>query len=255
MKSDSVATFGNQPLAKQRASPLLRHFVVNMLALIGAAGFYVAHEHWAVSGASTQSVLALVGAALLALVPVRTILGGVFALEGRVLHFFHGMGGLALAGLAAGGVVSGGPLLTHAALAPFAVMGAAQAVMHQNHPRNAQQAEALRRFATSLPEVAQFTKNGSLASPQNAARAVVVLRDLLGKAEALGYTELDADPGFQSALGQVTTRFGLTLGLDQADKIITALANNPKTASAVPELRRQLAKARSVAEQSAPVTH
>jgi len=123
-------------------------------------------------------------------------------------------------------------------------MGAAQAVMHQNHPRNAQQAEALRRIATSLPEVAQFTKSGSLASPQNAARAVVVLRDLLSKAEALGYTELDADPGFQSALRQATTRFGLTLGLDQADKVITALANNPATASAVPELRRQLAQAR-----------
>jgi hypothetical protein len=159
---------------------------------------------------------------------------------------------LALVGLAASGVVSGGPLVTHAALAPFAVMGAAQAVMHQNHPRNAQQAEALRRFATSLPEVAQFTQNGSLASPQNAARAVVVLRDLLAKAEALGYTELDADPGFQSALRQATTRFGLTLGLDQADKVITALANNPAAAGAVPGLRQQLAKARRVAEQRPP---
>ena len=155
-------------------------------------------------------------------------------------------------GLATGGVLPGGPLLTHAALAPFAVMGAAQAVMHQNHPRNARQAEALRRFATSLPEIAQFTQKDSLTSPQNAARAVVVLRDLLGNAEALGYTELDAAPGFQGALRRTTTRFGLTLGLDQADKLITALANNPRTASAVPELRQQLARARRVAEQRPP---
>jgi len=252
MRTDSVATFGNQPEVKPRAAPLLRRIVLHLLALVGAAGLYVAHEHWAVSGDSTHSLLALIGAALLALAPVRAVLGSVFALEGKVLHLVHGVGGLALVGLAAGGVVSGGPLITHAALAPFAVMGAAQAIMHQNHPRNAQQAEALRRFATSLPEVEQFTKSGSLASPQNAARAVAVLRDLLGKAEALGYTELDADPGFQSALRQATTRFGLTLGLDQVDKAITALANNPKTASAVPELRQQLAKARRVAEQRPP---
>jgi hypothetical protein len=78
---------------------------------------------------------------------------------------------------------------------------------------------------------------------------VVVLQDLLAKAEALGYTELDADPGFQSALRQAMTRFGLTLGLDQADKVIAGLANNPATSSAVPGLRQQLAKVRRVAEQ------
>jgi len=251
MRTDPVVSFAGQPEVKRRTTPLFRHIILNLLALLGAAALYVAHEHWSVSGQSTPALVALIGSAVLALVPVRTVLGGLFALEGRVMHLLHGIGGLALIGLLGSGVVSGGPLLTHAALAPFAVMGAAQAVMHQNHPRNAQQAEALRRFATSLPEVAQFTK-GSLASPQNAARAVVVLRDLLGKAEALGYTELDADPGFQSALRQATTRFGLTLGLDQADKVITALADNPKTASAVPELRQQLAKARRVAQQRPP---
>jgi hypothetical protein len=252
MRTDPVVSFAGQPEVKRRATPLLRHIILNLLALVGAAALYVAHEHWSVSGQSTPALVALIGSAVLALVPLRAVLGRLFALEGKVMHLLHGIGGLALIGLFASGVVSGGPLLTHAALAPFAVMGAAQAVMHQNHPRNAQQAEALRRFATSLPEVAQFTKSGSLASPQNAARAVVVLRDLLGKAEALGYTELDADPGFQSALRQATTRFGLTLGLDQADKVITALADNPKTASAVPALRQQLAKARRVAEQRPP---
>ena len=249
MRPDSVQTLGSQPLPKPRPRPLLRHLVVNVLALAGAAGLYVIHEHWALSGQSTAALLALIGAALLALVPARVVLGSLFALEGKVLHLVHGVGGLALVGLTASGVVSGGPLLTHAALAPFAVMGAAQAVMHQNHPRNAQQAEAMRRFATSLPEVAQFTQHGSLASPQNAARAVVVLRDLLGKAEALGYTELDADPGFQGALRQAKTRVGLTLGLDQADRVIAELGNNPQTASAVPGLRQQLARARRVAQQ------
>jgi hypothetical protein len=252
MRPDALAPPGHPPEAAARRTPLLWRIVLHLLALAGAAGLYVAHEHWAVGGQSTAALLALIGAALLVLAPVRAVLGSLFALEGKVLHVVHGLGGLALVGLATGGVLPGGPLLTHAALAPFAVMGAAQAVMHQNHPRNSQQAQALRRFATSLPEVAQFTRRGSLASPQNAARAVVVLRDLLGKAEALGYTELDADPGFQGALRRTTTRFGLTLGLDQADKVITALANNPRTASAVPELRQQLARARRVAEQRPP---
>ena len=113
-----------------------------------------------------------------------------FAIEGKVLHLVHGIGGLALGGLALGGVISGGPLLTHAALAPFAIMGAAQAVMHQDHPRNPEQADALRRFATSLPEVEQFTNSGDLTSPANVRRAVAVLTDLVTKAQVLGETEL-----------------------------------------------------------------
>jgi len=73
-----------------------------------------------------------VGAGVLALAPLRGVLGELFAIEGKVLHALHGIGGLAFVGLAAGGVISGQPLLTHAAMAPFAIMGAAQAVMHQN---------------------------------------------------------------------------------------------------------------------------
>jgi hypothetical protein len=168
--------------------------------------------------------------------------------ERRTMHLLHGAGGLAVAGLAIGGVISGGPLLSHAALAPFAIMGAAQALMHADHPRNAPQAEALRRFVTSLPEVEQFANSGNLASPANAARAVSVLTDLIGKAQVLGETELKADPGFQGALKQVTTRFGLTLGLDTVDQLIGRLETNPATARAVPELRRKLARARRTAE-------
>jgi hypothetical protein len=210
----------------------------------------VAHEHWSATGDSTLSLLALGGAGVLALMPVRSVLGALFSLEGKVMHVLHGFGGLALAGLVGGGVISSQPLVTHAALAPFAIMGAAQAVMHQNHPRNAQQAQALRRFAESLPELEQFTR-GNLSSPQNASRAVAVLSDLIGKAEALGYTELDADPGFQSALHRATTRVGLTLALDQMQKVVNTLAANPASAGTARDLEARLAKARRVAAQGA----
>jgi len=149
--------------------------------------------------------------------------------------------------ITSGGVISGQPLLNRAALAPFAIMGAAQAVMHQNHPRNAKQAEALRSFASSLPEVAEFTSSGNLTSPENAARAVRVLNDLISKAEVLGETELEADPNFQSAWARATTRTGLTLGLDTIDQAINRLASNPSAAAAVPDLRRRLAHARNLA--------
>ena len=167
-----------------------------------------------------------------------------FAVEGKALHLVHALGGLALVGLPLAGFVSGGPVLTHAALAPFAIMGAAQAVMHQDHPRNAKQAAAMRRFAQSLPEVAQFTSAKNLASPANAQRAVAALTDIIGKAQALGETELESDPGFQSALRQVSTRFGANLGLDAVQLALGKLAANPATAGAVPALRKQLANAR-----------
>jgi hypothetical protein len=239
-----------RPAERGTAAPrgLLGRVLRYAVLLAAAAAAYVAHEHFALNAQSTASLVCLIAAALLALTPLRAILGELFALEAKVLHLAHGLGGLVLIGLSTAGVVSGGPLLTHAALAPFAIMGAAQAIMHQDHPRNAAQAEALRRFATSLPEVEQFTKAGSLSSPENAARAVAVLTDLLHKAQALGETELQADPGFQSALRQLTTRFGLTLGLDSIDKAIGVLATNPTTAAAVPALRSQLAKARRVAD-------
>jgi hypothetical protein len=129
-------------------------------------------------------------------------------------------------------------------MAPFAIMGAAQAIMHQDHPRNAKQAAALQSFATSLPEVAEFTSSKDLTSPENAQRAIAVLTDLIGKAQALGETELESDPGFQSAMQQVSSRFGANLGLDAVDLALNDMAANPSTAAAVPELRKQLAAAR-----------
>ncbi len=238
-----------EPAPVQTPAPrrIFRRILLHCLSLLLAAAAFVAHEHFKLTGQSTQALVSLVAAAVFALAPVRALIGEFFAIEGKALHALHGVGGLALVGLAAGGVISGQPLLNRAAMAPFAIMGAAQAIMHQNHPRNAKQAEALRRFATSLPEVAEFTSSGNLTSPENAARAVRVLSDLISKAEALGETELEADPNFQSAWARATTRTGLALGLDTIDQAINRLAANPAAAAAVPELRRQLAKARSLA--------
>jgi hypothetical protein len=232
-----------QPVSRGLGGRIL----LNALSFVVAAGAFVAHQHFKLQGQTTAAWVSLAAAAIFALIPVRTLLGALFGIERRVLHGFHGIGALALGGLAAGGAFSGGSLLNHAALAPFALMGAAQAMMHSEHPRNAQQAEALRRFATSLPEVREFTQ-GNLSSPANAARAVTVLRDLIGKAETLGETELQADPNFQSALARATTRTGLTLGLDSINQAINRLAANPATAGAVPDLQRRLAQARSIAQ-------
>jgi disulfide bond formation protein DsbB len=215
-------------------------------SLAAAAGLYVAHAHYAVQGQSTPSLGCLAGAAALALVPLKSLIGELFAIEAKFMHLAHGIGGIGLVGLSLGGGFSGGHVLTHAALAPFAIMGAAQAMMHQDHPRNAAQAAAMRRFATSLPEVEQISRAGNLRSPQNAARAIAVISDLIGKAQALGETELQADPGFQNALRRTTTRFGLTLGLDSVQKALNTLARNPATAQAVPGLRRRLDQVRAM---------
>jgi hypothetical protein len=238
------------PVQASASRGLLRRILLHCVLLVLAAVAFVAYQHFKLAGQSTAALVSLVAAAILALAPLRALIGELFAIEGKALHALHGIGGLAFVGLAAGGVISGQPLLSHAAMAPFALMGAAQAIMHQDHPRNAKQAEALRRFASSLPEVAEFTHSGNLTSPENAARAVHVLNDLISKAEALGETELEADPKFQSAWARATTRTGLTLGLDTIDQAVNRLAANPAAAGAVPDLRRRLAKARQLAEQA-----
>ncbi|HUO51442.1 MAG TPA: hypothetical protein VMT93_02905 [Gemmatimonadaceae bacterium] len=212
--------------------------------LVIAIGCFAGYAHFKVAGQHTASLVCLVAAALFGFAPVRDVIRMVFAVEGKALHLVHGLGGLGLLLLPLGGVVTGGRVLTHAAMAPFAIMGAAQAVMHQEHPRNAKQAAALQQFASSLPEIGELTNAKDLTSPANAARAVAVLTDIIAKAQALGQTELDADPGFQSALSQVSARMGGDLGLDAVDIALNTLAKNPATAGAVPELRRQIAAAR-----------
>jgi hypothetical protein len=212
--------------------------------LLIAVGCFAAYQHFKVEGQRSVALASLVAAAGFGFAPLRDVVRLVFRIEGKTLHLVHVLGGLGLVALPLARGVTGTPILTHAALAPFAIMGAAQAVMHQNHPRNAEQAAAMQRFAASLPEVAQFA-GGDLTSPQNAVRAVAVLSDILAKAQALGETELKSDPGFQSALRQASTRFGANLGLDAVDLTLGKLAANPATAAAVPELRKRLAVARS----------
>jgi hypothetical protein len=217
--------------------------VLHLVFLLIALGCLAGYLHLKAEGHPSAALASLVAAALFGFMPLRDLIRIFFRVEGTALHLVHAVGGLALVALPLSGAVSGTPLLTHTAMAPFAIMAAAQAVMHQNHPRNARQAAALQQFAASLPQVAQFT-SGNLSSPENARRAMVVLTDIIGKAQVLGQTELDGDPNFQSALGRVSTRFGAGLGLDAVDLALNRLAANPATASAVPALRQKVSAAR-----------
>lgn len=223
---------------------LAARILIHIAVLIVAIGCLAAYEHFKVERQSGAALASLAGAGVFGFTPVRDIIHLLFGVEGRVMHVVHGLGVLGLGALPFTGVVSGTPVLTHAATAPFAIMGAAQALMHANTPRNAEQAAAMQRFAASLPQIARFTSSKNLASPDNAVRAVSVLSDIIGKAQALGETELAADPRFQSALQQTSARVGTNLGLDAVDMALGKLAANPATASAVPQLRARLALAR-----------
>jgi hypothetical protein len=97
--------------------------------LLIAVGCLAAYEHFKVRGQSDASLASLVAAAGFGFAPVRDVVRVVFGVEGKALHLVHVLGGLGLVALPWPGVVPGAPVPTHAALAPFAVMGAAQAIM------------------------------------------------------------------------------------------------------------------------------
>ncbi|HEX5462939.1 MAG TPA: hypothetical protein VFX20_23475 [Steroidobacteraceae bacterium] len=234
-----------QPVSPAGSASLVQHLLHWVLGLAGSAALFVAYEHLKLNGQAMPAYACLAGSALLVLNPLKATVHRVLSIERGVMHLVHAVGGLGLIALPVTGAVTGTPVLTRAALAPFAIMGAAQAVMHQNHPRNAAQAAALRNFASSLPEVEQFAGRGDFTSPANVARAVRVLTDLLSKAQALGETELQSDPGFQSALKQVGVRTGLSLGLDAISHSIDVMAQSPSAAAAAPALRARLAQVRS----------
>jgi hypothetical protein len=247
----------HMPAAQPRSvTSVAGRLLLHCAFLVIAIGCFTAYQHLAVEGRSTAALASLVAAALFAFAPVRDLLRIVFRLEGRALHLAHVLGTAALVALPLSGRVSGAPLLTRTALAPFAVMGAAQAMMHQGHPRSAKQAAAMQRFAASLPEVAQIAAAGSFSSPENARRAVAALSDVLSRAQALGETELQSDPAFQSALTRVPTRFGANLGLDAVGLALNRLAASPLTAGAVPGLRARLEVARqTLAGSATPIAH
>jgi len=139
------------PQTPAATRPSLRTMATKVLVhgafLLIAAGCLALYEHFRVEGRSSASVVCLVAAGVFGFAPVRDLVRVVFGVEGKALHLVHGLGGLALLALPLTGVIPGAPVLTHAAMAPFEIMGAAQAVMHQGHPRNAKQAAALQRFA------------------------------------------------------------------------------------------------------------
>ena len=223
-----------------RLARLAGHGVVLLLAV----ACFVAYEHLKLEGRWGAALACLVLAAVLAFLPIRHLLRALLGLEGRALHVVHGVGSLALVALPLTGAVSGTPVVTRAWMAPFAVMGAAQALMHQNHPRDAAQAAALRRFTADLPAVARMASSANLASPRNASRAVALLADVIARAQALGESKLQADSGFQGALRQTSARVELNLGLDAVTLALRKLAASPAAAGAVPELRLRLAAAR-----------
>ena len=218
--------------------------LVHVGLLVVALGCLGAYQHFKLAGASNAAWVSLGGAALFGFAPLRDVTHVVFGIEGRLLHVVHGLGGLALGALPLTGVVSGTPVLTHAATAPFAIMGAAQALMHANTPRNPRQAAALQQFVASMPELELVGNPRNFSTAQGAQRAVAALADIIGKAQSLGETELAADPKFQSAWSQASARFGANLGLDAVDEALGKLASNPATAGAVPGLRSRLATAR-----------
>src|SRR5215470_4243013 len=96
--------------------------LVHILFLVIAIGAFLAYQHYSTLGAKSESTVSLFVAAGFAFAPVRAVLHAFFAVERRVVHLVHGLGGLAVVGLSMSGVVQGRPILTHAALAPFAVM-------------------------------------------------------------------------------------------------------------------------------------
>ena len=239
---EQLSAIGARPPV--RAKHIGLRLLLHAGALAIAVACFAAYGHLKLEGRSTAAMVSLVSAAVFGFVPLRDVLRIVFRIEGKALHVVHGLGSLALIGLPVSGVVSGRSVTSRAWMAPFAMMGAAQAVMHQNNPRNARQAAALKQFAVSLPEVAQFASSKDLTSPANAKRAVAALSDILAKAQALGETELESDPGFQSALRETSTRFGASLGLDAVDVALRNLSGNPAAQSAIPDLERRLALAR-----------
>ncbi len=242
---DPFARKAHGPRSARRPSGHLgMRLLSHGVSLLLAVGCFVAYQHLKLEGRPGAALACLALAAALAFMPIRHLVRAVVGLEGKALHLVHGLGSLVLLALPLSGLVSGTPVVSHAWLGPFAIMGAAQALMHSEHPRNAAQATALRSFAASLPEVARIADSKDLASPANASRAVAVLSDVIGRAQALGQTEVAADPGFQGALQRVST-LEANLGLDAVALALRKLAANPAAAGAVPGLERRLAAART----------
>ncbi|HWA58706.1 MAG TPA: hypothetical protein VG692_15710 [Gemmatimonadales bacterium] len=245
-------TLPSDALTSSPHRALLRRLAWHLLALVLAILSLTAYLHFRAEGPAAAATGALIASALFGFVPLRDLVRLFFRVEGPLLHLVHVLGGLALALVPLSGAISGVPLLTRSAMAPFAIMGAAQALMHQDHPRNPQQLQAIQRFAASLPELAAFASPKALHSPADIQRAVANLSDVLTKAQALGQTELDADPGFQAALRRASTRLGVNLALDAMQVSLKGLPPSLATTAPIQTLQTQLAQTRSLIARGAP---
>jgi hypothetical protein len=202
--------------------------LLRCLFLALALGLYLTYRHYSLLNQSTPALASLGGTAVFGWATIRGLMA-------RLRHFAF----VLIPGVALLGYWKGAPMVDQFAQSPFAIMAAMQAVMHQDHPRSAAQAAALRQFASSLTEVGRFA-GSDLRSPANAARAIQVIGDIMTKAEYLGATELRSDPGFQNAVRNTTMRTGINWGLDSVVATLRALANNPSIAKQVKDLRRRV---------------
>jgi hypothetical protein len=207
-------------------------FLVRGLFVVLALGLYLTYRHYNLAGRQAPALASLGGAAVFVWAAIRGLLGRL-----RQLAF------VLVPAAALLGYWQGAPLVDQFAQSPFAIMGAMQAVTHQNHPRSAEQAAALRQFANSLTEVGSFA-GGDLRSPANAARALQVIGNIVTKAEYLGATELRSDPGFQNALRNTALRTGIGWGLDTADAALRSFGGNASIARQVTELQQRLREVR-----------
>ena len=92
---------------KRSLASIAGRFLLHALFLVIALGAFLAYQHYSTLGAKTESTVSLLIAGGFALAPVRAVLHAFFAVERRVLHLVHGLGGLAVVGLTLSGAVQG----------------------------------------------------------------------------------------------------------------------------------------------------
>ena len=74
------------PVQKPAPPRVFHRIILHSLLLLIAAAAFVAYQHFKLNGQSTQALLSLVAAGLLALAPLRALIGELFAIEGKLLH-------------------------------------------------------------------------------------------------------------------------------------------------------------------------
>ena len=202
-------------------------------ALLIALACFAAYGHFKLEGQSTAAMVSLASAAVFGFTPLRGCCASYFASRESAAHRPR-FGQPRAHRAPVSGVVSSRPVLTRAWMAPFAMMGAAQAVMHQNNPRNAKQAAALKQFATSLPEVAQFAGPKDLvAANAKARRRRAVRHSRQGASLGRDRARIRSGISERAAKPRAIRREPWPRRVDVA---LRNLSGNPAAQSAVPDL-------------------